>query len=113
MSNENPNPPSEKVLEAINKYARMANGYPDQGNVVRGKIAQINGLDGPENVLLGNGSSEVYDNIFRTFLTPGDEVLQHTPCFGIYKLRGTILSAKMVSDLMIEQHKQMCFDPDG
>jgi len=43
--------------------------YPDQGLVVRSKIAEINGLDGPENVLLGNGSSEVYDNIFRCFLT--------------------------------------------
>src|SRR5512140_416936 len=113
MSNENPNPPSEKVLEAINKYARMANGYPDQGNVVRGKIAQINGLDGPENVVLGNGSSEVYDNIFRTFLTPGDEVIQHTPCFGIYKLRGSILGAKMVSVPMIYKNKEMCFDPDA
>ncbi len=113
MSNENPNPPSEKVLETINKYAKMANRYPDQGLVVRGKIAQMNGLDGPENVVLGNGSSEVYDNIFRTFLTPGDEVLQHTPCFGIYKLRGTILGAKMVSVPMIYQNKQMCFDPDG
>ena len=27
MSNENPNEPSEKVLEAINKYAKIANRY--------------------------------------------------------------------------------------
>ena len=53
MSNENPNPPSEKVLETIIKYAKMANRYPDQGLVVRGKIAQINGLGGAENVMLG------------------------------------------------------------
>ena len=113
MSNENPNPPSEKVLETIMKYARMSNRYPDQGLVVRGKIAQINGLDGPENVVLGNGSSEVYDNIFRTFLTPGDEVIQHTPCFGIYKLRGTILGGKMVSVPMVYKNKEMCFDTDS
>ncbi len=76
------------------KYAKMGNRYPDQGLVVRGKIAQINGLAGPENVMLGNGSSEVYDNIFRCFLAVGEEVIQHTPCFGIYKLRGTILGGK-------------------
>ena len=113
MSNENPNPPSEKVMETIIKYAKMANRYPDQGLVVRGKIAQINGLPGPENVLLGNGSSEVFDNIFRVFLAPGEEVIQHTPCFGIYKLRCTILGGKLVSVPMVYKNKQVLYDADG
>src|SRR5512135_2097887 len=101
MSNENPNPPSPKVMEAITKYGAMANRYPDQGLVVRTKIAEINGLDGPENVLIGNGSSEVFDMIFRSFLEVGDEVIQHTPCFGIYKLRCNILGGKLVSVPMV------------
>ena len=113
MSNENPNPPSEKVLETIIKYAKMANRYPDQGLVVRGKIAQINGLGGPENVMLGNGSSEVYDNIFRVFRAPGEEVIQQIPCFGIYKLRGTILGGKMVSVPMVYKDKHLYYDADG
>ena len=113
MSNENPNPPSEKVLEALIKYAKMANRYPDQGLVVRGKIAEINNLTGPENVMLGNGSSEVFDNIFRCFLAPGEEVIQHTPCFGIYKLRGTILGGKMVSVPMIYKDKYLYYDAPG
>jgi len=110
MSNENPNPPSEKVLEAIIKYGKMANRYPDQGLVVRSKIAEINELGGSENVMIGNGSSEVYDNIFRSFLQTGEEVIQHTPCFGIYKLRGTILGGKMVSVPMIYKDKYLHFD---
>jgi histidinol-phosphate aminotransferase len=113
MSNENPNPPSDKVLESMVKYAKMANRYPDQGLVVRTKIAEINGLDGPQNVMIGNGSSEVYDNIFRMFITPGDEVIQHTPCFGIYQLRGTLLGAKMVSVPMVYKDKAMHYDPDA
>lgn len=113
MSNENPNPPSEKVMETIIKYAKMANRYPDQGLAVRGKIAQINGLSGAENVLLGNGSSEVFDNIFRVFLAPGDEVIQHTPCFGIYKLRCAILGGKLVSVPMVYKDKQVLYDADG
>ncbi|MCK4899140.1 MAG: hypothetical protein KAS38_10200, partial [Anaerolineales bacterium] len=60
MSNENPHPPSEKVMAAITKYGAIANRYPDQGLIIRSKIAEINGLDGPENVMLGNGSSEVF-----------------------------------------------------
>jgi len=113
MSNENPNPPSDKVLDAMVKYAKMANRYPDQGLVVRTKIAEINGLDGPQNVMIGNGSSEVYDNIFRMFITPGDEVIQHTPCFGIYQLRGTLLGAKTVSVPMVYKDKAMHYDPDA
>jgi histidinol-phosphate aminotransferase len=113
MSNENPNPPSDKVLEAINKYGKLANRYPDQGLVVRSKIAEINGLDGPQNVMIGNGSSEVYDNVFRCFIDAGDEVIQMTPCFGIYKLRGMILGAKMVSVPMIYKDKYLHFNPDG
>jgi histidinol-phosphate aminotransferase len=113
MSNENPNPPSDKVMEAIIKYGKMANRYPDQGLVVRSKIAEINGLDGPENVMIGNGSSEVFDNIFRCFLQPGDEVIQHTPCFAIYQLRGKILGGKMVSVPMVYKDDYLDFDPDG
>lgn len=113
MSNENPFAPSEKVLEAINQYGRMANRYPDQGLAVRSKIAEINGLDGPENVMLGNGSSEVFDNIFRSFLEPGQEVIQHTPCFGIYKLRCNILGGKLVSVPMVYRDRLLHFDPDA
>ena len=113
MSNENPLPPSPKVLEAIVKYGAMANRYPDQGTVVRTKIAQINGLDGPENVMIGNGSSEVFDNVFRSFLQPGEEVIQHTPCFGIYQLRCNILGGKLVSVPMIYKDKQLLFDADA
>jgi len=113
MSNENPLPPSDKVIETILKYGKMANRYADQGFAVRQKIADINGLDGIENVLLGNGSSEVYDMIWRSFVAPGEEVIQQTPCFGIYKLRGGIVGAKMVSVAMIYKDKQLLFDPDG
>jgi histidinol-phosphate aminotransferase len=113
MSNENPIPPSKHVQEAIQKFGAMANRYPDQGLVVRSKIAEINGLDGPENVMIGNGSSEVYDNIFRMFIEPGDEVIQHKPCFGIYELRGKILGATMVSVPMVYKDKYLHFDADS
>ena len=113
MSNENPHEPSLKVLEAIQKYGKMANRYPDQGLIVRGKIAEINGLDGPGNVMIGNGSSEVFDMLFRCFLEPGQEVIQHTPCFGIYKLRCQILGGKLISVPMIYKDKQLLFDADA
>ncbi len=64
--------------------------------------------------MLGNGSSEVFDNIFRCFLEVGDEVIQHTPCFGIYKLRCNILGGKLVSVPMIyKDRKTLEFDADA
>ena len=113
MSNENPHPPSKKVQEAIQKYGNFANRYPDQGMVVRSKIAEIHGMSGPENVMIGNGSSEVFDNIFRSFLQVGEEVIQHTPCFGIYKLRCNILGGVLVSVPMVYEDKQLKFDIDA
>jgi len=113
MSNENPNPPSPKVVAAIEKYARMAHRYPDQGLVVRGKIAEINGLAGPENVMLGNGSSEIYDMIWRSLVQPGEEVIQHTPCFGIYKLRCAAVGGKLVSVPMRYENRELRFDADA
>ena len=113
MSNENPNPPSPKVVAAIEKYARMAHRYPDQGLVVRGKIAEINGLAGPENVMLGNGSSEIYDMIWRSLVQPGEEVIQHTPCFGIYKLRCAAVGGKLVSVPMRYENRELRYDADA
>jgi histidinol-phosphate aminotransferase len=113
MSNENPNAPSPKVLQAIDQFARQANRYPDQGLVVRSKIAQINGLAGPENVVLGNGSSEIYDLIWRSLVAPGEEVIQHTPCFGIYKLRCAAVGGKLVSVPMQHKDKQLLYDPEA
>ncbi len=115
MSNENPFPPAESVLKAINDYAKKGHIYADQGTVTRAKIAELNGLAGPENVLLGNGSSEVYDMIWRSFIQAGqdEEVIQHTPCFGIYKLRCTVNGGKLVSVPMKYEDKEMKFDPDA
>lgn len=115
MSNENPNPPAPSVLKAIEDYAKMGNIYADQGLICRGKIAELNGLAGAENVLIGNGSSEVYDMVWRSFLVPGagEEVIQHTPCFGIYKLRCQINGGKLVSVPMKLENKEFVFDPDA
>ncbi len=113
MSNENPLPPSERVIAAIEKYGRMAHRYPDQGLVVRAKLAEINGLAGPENVLIGNGSSEVYDMIWRSLVGPGDELIQHTPCFGIYKLRCLVVGGKLVSVPMVYRNGDLLFDPQA
>ncbi|MEN8172516.1 MAG: histidinol-phosphate transaminase [Chloroflexota bacterium] len=113
MSNESPYSPSKMVKKAIQKYSARGNHYPDQGLVVRSKLAEINGLSGPENVLIGNGSSEVFDTIFRSLIQVGEEIIQHTPCFGIYRLRCEAAGGKMVSVPMLYEDNDFIFDVDA
>ena len=95
MINENPIPPSEKVVEAIAQAARMGNRYPDNGTRLRAKIARRYDLS-PDNVFLGHGSSEVIDMIMRLFITPGDEVVLPNPTFSLYGIRAKALGGNVI-----------------
>jgi histidinol-phosphate aminotransferase len=71
-TNENPYPPSPRVLEAI--QAELAGGgerlrlYPDPtGEALRRAIGQRHGV-GPERVFVGNGSDEVLAQAFQALL---------------------------------------------
>src|SRR4030043_518368 len=96
MINENPLPPSEKVLQAILDAAKMGNRYPDNGPRLRAKIAGQYDL-GPENVYISHGSSEIIDMIMRLFVTPGDEVLLPNPTFSLYGIRARAVGGKVVA----------------
>ncbi len=96
MLNENPVPPSEKVVQAVTESVRNGNRYPDSFLSLRTKIAEKYGF-GPENVQLCNGSSEIIDSMMRLFLKPGDEIIMSTPTFGLYPPRAELCGAKVVS----------------
>jgi histidinol-phosphate aminotransferase len=40
----------------------------------------------PENIILGNGSDEIFDLVVRTSVTPGDEILLPEPTFAFYRI---------------------------
>jgi histidinol-phosphate aminotransferase len=113
MSNEFPLPPAESVREAIEQYGAIGNRYPDAGAIVRSYIAELNELDGPEYVLLGNGSNEALEMAIRTFVTPGDEVIQPTPCYFFYGLRTEAAGGKMVSVPVLLKDGQFQYDYEG
>jgi len=95
MVNENPLPPSEKVLQAVVEAAKLGNRYPDNGPRLRAKIAKRYDL-GPENVYLSHGSSEIIDMIMRLFVSPGDEVVLPNPTFSLYGIRARAVGGKVV-----------------
>ena len=96
MLNENPIPPSEKVIKAVVDILAKGNRYPDSMKRLRTKLANLHGL-GPDNVGLCNGSSEIIDCMMRIFLQPGDEIIMSNPTFGLFPPRAELVGGKVVS----------------
>ncbi len=67
------------------------NRYPDPFQQrLRQRLAQLKKVE-KENIILGNGSDETIDMLFRTFCEPGkDKVLSVSPTYGMYKVSAGI-----------------------
>ena len=69
-ANENPYGPSAKAHEAMKNANAMCNRYPDEANdVLIDKIAKINNIS-REQIVLGDGSSEILKLCAETFTGP-------------------------------------------
>ena len=79
-TNENPYPPSPRVVEAIINAAHgKLNLYPDPlGTDFRKAAAEVCGVD-PDWILPGNGSDEVLTILTRSFATPQIRSRSPTP----------------------------------
>lgn len=85
-SNENPLGLSPKAKRAIEAALADLTRYPDaNGFYLKQKLAQTFGLNAA-GLTLGNGSNEVIDLIFHTFVSPGDEVIYAQYSFIVYAL---------------------------
>ena len=73
-TNENPYPPSPKVLKAVKAAVdERLRLYPNPtSQILREKLAKLHGC-GPENIIVGNGSDEVLALATRTFVEPVSE----------------------------------------
>src|SRR5262250_465256 len=85
-SNENPLPPSERVLKAIAEALTHLNRYPDgSAHYLRVALARRHGVT-PEHIIMGNGSNELIELIVRSFLRPGEEAVIPHPSFVVYPM---------------------------
>lgn len=85
-TNENPYPPSPRVVEAIVAAARgRLNLYPDPlGTKFRQAAGRLLGLDA-EWILPANGSDENLTLILRSFVDPGELVVYPYPSYILYE----------------------------
>jgi len=90
-SNENPTGPSKKAVAAMEKEARELTRYPD-GNgfdlkqALSHKLSENSVVVKPENITLGNGSSDILDFIVKCFVGQNEEVVFSQHAFAIYGL---------------------------
>jgi histidinol-phosphate aminotransferase len=98
-TNENPYPPSPKVVEAI--AAELVNGgenlrkYPDAGSKEARRVAaELYAVD-PSWVIMANGSDELLNNLIRAFADKGDEVAYVHPSYSYYATLAEIQGAKI------------------
>jgi len=94
-SNENPYPPSPKVLAAMAKAALEVNRYPDGGCVLLRRILAKKFNVDEDQLILGNGSDEIITLAVKAFATQGDEVIIAKPSFLVYEIASTLSGARL------------------
>ncbi len=98
-TNENPYPPSPRVLAAVQGMSADAmKNYPDPVALeFRALCAERYGYDGPEWIIAGNGMDEILVMALRAFVDPGDTVLSVSPTYSLYEtlvaLHGAVFQA--------------------
>ncbi len=84
-TNENPFPPSEKVMQAIAQIeSEQLRRYPNPtADVFRIAAAKVLGVD-KDMIMAGNGSDDILSIAVRTFLGAGDLLAYPDPTYSLY-----------------------------
>lgn len=95
-ANENPYPPSAKVIAALQEAASDSlRLYPDaMATELRVRIADLHGLS-PERVLVGNGSDDLLTMVLRSFVGEGECVAAPRPTYPLYDVLVNIQGGEM------------------
>lgn len=92
-----------------NPFNNGLNRYPDpQQNEVKSELSKIKNISS-SNILLGNGSDEVLDLIFRAFCEPKkDQVIILPPTYGMYQVLANTNDVELVKIPLVKD-----FQPDA
>jgi histidinol-phosphate aminotransferase len=97
-STEWPDFPNSEVMNAAIFVARgRVNGYPDRfSSGIRAILAERHGVD-PEQVVFGNGATDLLQEIAHVLLAPGDELVTHWPSYPLFPLMAARAGARPVA----------------
>lgn len=100
-TNENPYPPSPRVIEAIKQTAEQGlQKYPDpSASAFRERAAEVLSKDLPQItsdwILCGNGSDDILTIVTRAFVGQGETLRYLSPSYVLYKTLAEIQDAKL------------------
>src|SRR6188508_279705 len=95
-TNENPYPPSPRVLEAIRAALTgdKLRKYPEPlGDTFRQAASKVFGVPA-DSILIGNGSDDLLTILTRTFVPEGGLIASPTPSYLLYKTLAEIQGAR-------------------
>lgn len=95
-TNENPYPPSPRVLDALHQAITgdVLRKYPDPlGLAFRRTAGRVLDVD-PEGILIGNGSDDVLTIVTRAFVPEGGLVASASPGYLLYRTLAEIQGAR-------------------
>lgn len=97
-TNENPYPPSPRVLEAIRALpAHALQRYPHpMAQEFREAASRVLGVP-VDAILAGNGSDDILTIATRTFLSPGDALAYPEPTYSLYPVLARLQDARIVT----------------
>jgi histidinol-phosphate aminotransferase len=109
-TNENPFPPSPKVLQAIHEVdGETLRRYPHPlGDRFREAASALMGVE-PEQVLCGNGSDDILTIATRTFVPSGGLLASPEPTYSLYPVLAQLEAAKHVG-VPFEKNYQLPID---
>jgi histidinol-phosphate aminotransferase len=111
-SNENGEPPSQRVRAALEAAYNEANLYPSTDPPLRTALAERLEVP-PASILIGAGSTEVIDATLRAFVRARDEVVLATPSWPVCRIRLTALEARLVDVPLADDGDAFAFDVDA
>jgi len=96
-TNENPFPPSPRVVDAIRRVIpdalrRYPSSMADEFRVV---AARVHGVP-PESILAGNGSDDILQIALRTYCGPGDVLVCPDPTYSLYPVLAELADVRLV-----------------
>jgi histidinol-phosphate aminotransferase len=96
-TNENPYPPSPKVMAAIRALdGETLRRYPNpMAEAFRTVAARLHRVT-PDMILAGNGSDEILAMVMRAFLGPGDVLAYPNPTYSLYPVLAQMGEVKVV-----------------
>jgi histidinol-phosphate aminotransferase len=94
-TNENPFPPSPRVMEAIRSLdPEWLRRYPNPtADTFRETAARVHGVT-PDMIIAGNGSDEILAIVVRTFVAPGEAIAWPDPTYSLYPVLAEIGDAR-------------------